>query len=102
MWADQILQGIFLGGYYALIACGLSFMFGVMRIVNLAHGSIAVLSAYVVWVVAEQWHLSPFLAMLLVLPVMAFAGWLLQRTILERACARARSRRCSPRSASRS
>ena len=85
MWADQILQGIFLGGYYALIACGLSFMFGVMRIVNLAHGSIAVLSAYVVWVVAEQWHLSPFLAMLLVLPVMAFAGWLLQRTILERA-----------------
>jgi branched-chain amino acid transport system permease protein len=84
MWADQILQGILLGGYYALIACGLSFMFGILRIVNLAHGSIAVLSAYLVWVVAEQFKISPFLALVAVLPVMAAAGWLLQRTVLER------------------
>jgi branched-chain amino acid transport system permease protein len=84
MWADQILQGVLLGGYYALIACGLSFMFGILRIVNLAHGSIAVLSAYLVWVVAEQFKISPFLALVAVLPVMAAAGWLLQRTVLER------------------
>jgi len=84
MWADQILQGVLLGGYYALIACGLSFMFGILRIVNLAHGSIAVLSAYLVWVVAEQFKISPFLALIAVLPVMAAAGWLLQRTVLER------------------
>jgi len=84
MWADQILQGVLLGGYYALIACGLSFMFGILRIVNLAHGSIAVLSAYFVWVVAEQFKISPFLALVAVLPVMAAAGWLLQRTVLER------------------
>ena len=40
---NQIIQGVLLGGYYALIACGLSFMFGVMGIINLAHGSLAVL-----------------------------------------------------------
>ena len=43
---NQLVQGVLLGGYYALIACGLSFMFSVMRIINLAHGSLAVLSAY--------------------------------------------------------
>ncbi len=84
MWFDQILQGVLLGGYYALLACGLSFMFGVMRIVNLAHGSIAVLSAFVVLSIAEAFHISPFLALVVALPIMAAAGWLLQVTILER------------------
>jgi branched-chain amino acid transport system permease protein len=84
MWFDQILQGVLLGGYYALLACGLSFMFGVMRIVNLAHGSIAVLSAFVVLSIAEAFHISPFLALVVALPIMAGAGWLLQVTILER------------------
>jgi branched-chain amino acid transport system permease protein len=84
MWAGQILQGVLLGGYYALIACGLSFMFGVMRVINLAHGSLCVLAAYLIWTVAEQWGISPFIALVAVLPVMALAGWLLQRTVLER------------------
>jgi branched-chain amino acid transport system permease protein len=84
IWADQVVQGILLGGYYALIACGLSFMFGVMRIINLAHGSIAVLAAYLVWELADRWNLSPFLALVAVVPAMAAAGWLLQRTVLER------------------
>jgi len=83
-WADQILQGVLLGAYYALIACGLSFLFGVMRIINLAHGSIAVLAAYLVLSATERWGISPFVALLLVLPVMAAAGWLLQRTVFER------------------
>jgi branched-chain amino acid transport system permease protein len=84
IWADQVVQGILLGGYYALIACGLSFMFGVMRIVNLAHGSIAVLAAYLVWELADRLNLSPFLALVAVVPAMAAAGWLLQRTVLDR------------------
>jgi branched-chain amino acid transport system permease protein len=84
MFADQILQGIFLGAYYALIACGLSFLFGVMRIINLAHGSIAVLSGYLVWSLAEHFAVSPFLALLAAVPVMAAAGYALQRTVLER------------------
>ena len=84
MFFDQILQGIFLGAYYALIACGLSFLFGVMRIINLAHGSIAVLSAFLVLSLAEHFGISPFFALLLAVPVMAAAGFVLQRTILER------------------
>jgi branched-chain amino acid transport system permease protein len=84
MWADQIFQGVLLGGYYALLACGLSFMFGVMRIVNLAHGSIAILAAYGVWLAAEQFKISPFVALLALSPVMFGAGWLLQRGVLER------------------
>lgn len=84
IWADQILQGIFLGGYYALIACGLSFMYGVMRVINLAHGSLAILAGYLVWSLADGLKISPFLALIAVLPIMAAVGWLLQRTVLER------------------
>jgi len=85
VFADQILQGVFLGAYYALIACGLSFLFGVMRIINLAHGSIAVLAAYGTFVVSDHFGWSPFVALLLVLPVVAAFGWILQRAVLERA-----------------
>jgi branched-chain amino acid transport system permease protein len=84
MWADQILQGIFLGGYYALIACGLSFMYGVLRVINLAHGSLAVVAAYLVYTIADGLKISPFLALAIVVPIMAAVGWLLQRGILER------------------
>ena len=81
---NQLIQGILLGGYYALIACGLSFMFSVMRIVNLAHGSLAVMAAYGIFVLASQYHVHPFLGLLIVLPFMAILGWLLQRFLLER------------------
>jgi branched-chain amino acid transport system permease protein len=84
IWVNQILQGALLGGYYALIACGLSFLFSVMRIINLAHGSIAVLAAYALFWFADQFQISPFYGLLIVLPLMAALGWLLQRTILER------------------
>ena len=60
IFLNQILQGVLLGGYYALIACGLSFMFGVMRIINLAHGSLAVLSAYALYVLADRLECSHF------------------------------------------
>ena len=47
-WINALVQGLLLGGQYTLLACGLSLIFGVMRIVNLAHGALAVASAYVV------------------------------------------------------
>jgi branched-chain amino acid transport system permease protein len=83
-WINSIIQGIFLGGLYALFACGLSLMFGVMRIINLAHGDLTVVGAFGVWVVATQAHLSPFIALLPVLPVMLALGYLLHRTVLAR------------------
>jgi branched-chain amino acid transport system permease protein len=81
---NALLQGILLGGYYALIASGLSFMFSVMRIINLAHGSLAVLAAFALFVLADSYGISPFLGLLIVLPAMALLGWALQRFVLER------------------
>jgi branched-chain amino acid transport system permease protein len=81
---NQILQGILLGGYYALLACGLSFMFGVMRIINLAHGSLAVVAAYGVFQLADRYDIHPFVGLMLAIPTMALVGWLLHRWVLER------------------
>lgn len=84
MWLNQLMQGILLGSYYALLACGLSFMFGVMRIINLAHGSLAVAAAYGVWMLAERYGLHPFVGLLLVVPLMGVVGWALHYLVLER------------------
>ncbi|OCJ07874.1 ABC transporter permease [Rhizobium sp. AC44/96] len=81
---DSLIQGILLGGYYAVIACGLSFMFSVMRIINLAHGSLAVAAAYGLWLLADKFGVSPIAGLAVVLPIMAAIGWALQRFILER------------------
>jgi branched-chain amino acid transport system permease protein len=81
---NQILQGMLLGGYYALLACGLSFMFGVMRIINLAHGSLAVVAAYGVYWIAERFEVHPFAALPVAVLVMALVGWVLYRLVLER------------------
>jgi branched-chain amino acid transport system permease protein len=83
-WANAVIQGIMLGGLYALLACGLSLMFGVMRIINLAHGDIAVLGAYLIWVVVDHTSVSPFMAALLILPLMLAIGYALQILLLER------------------
>ena len=60
-------------------------MFQVMRVINLAHGSLAVVSAYAVWSLSDSFDMSPFITLLAVVPVMGVAGWLLQRLVLERA-----------------
>ncbi len=59
-------------------------MFGVMRIINLAHGDLAILGASLVFVIADLTDISPFLALIVVLPLMAAIGWGLQRWMLER------------------
>jgi branched-chain amino acid transport system permease protein len=84
IWVNQVVTGFLLGGYYALLASGLSLMFGVMRIINLAHGDLAILGAFATFLVADDLGWNPFLALVLVLPAMAAFGWLLQRTMLER------------------
>ena len=81
---NAILQGIFLGAFYAVLACGLSIMFGVMRIINLAHGDLAVLGAYITFVIVDHTGASAFIAYLAALPVMIVLGYVLQLTVLER------------------
>jgi len=81
---NAVLQGVFLGAFYAVLACGLSIMFGVMRIINLAHGDVAVLGAYIIYVIVERTGLSAFAAFAVALPVMVVLGYILQLTVLER------------------
>ena len=81
-WVNTIVQGALLGGLYALFATGLSLMFGVMRIVNIAHGDLIVLAAYLALVIVESLGINPLLAMPLVVVAMFFLGYALQRWLL--------------------
>ena len=81
---NAIVQGIFLGAYYAVLACGLSIMFGVMRTINLAHGDVAVLGAYITFLIVDRTGASAFVAFAAAVPVMLVLGYVLQLTILER------------------
>jgi branched-chain amino acid transport system permease protein len=83
-WMNAIVQGVLLGGLYALFAAGLSLIFGVMGLVNVAHGDLIVLAAYMSCFAGTVLGLSPFASLLLVVPVAAVAGYLLQRGILNR------------------
>jgi branched-chain amino acid transport system permease protein len=84
IWVDTIVQGVLLGGLYALFAAGLSLVFGIMRLVNLAHGDLIVMGAYLILVVVTTLGLNPFLATLVAAPVMFLLGWLLQKVVLNR------------------
>jgi branched-chain amino acid transport system permease protein len=81
-WVNTIVQGALVGGLYALFATGLSLMFGVMRIINIAHGDFIVLSAYLAVVVIEVLGIDPLGALAVVVPVMFGIGYLLQRGLL--------------------
>lgn len=83
-WVNAILQGTLLGGLYALFAAGLSLIFGVMRLVNIAHGDLIVLAAYLGLSVTVMLGLHPLLALVIVVPVMGGFGYALQRLILNR------------------
>ena len=84
IWIDSLIQGILLGGLYALFAAGLSLVFGIMRLVNLAHGDLIVFSAYVTLAFVSLLGLHPFVAAIVAAPVMFGIGWLLQRLVLNR------------------
>lgn len=84
IWVDTIIQGILLGGLYALFAAGLSLVFGIMRLVNLAHGDLIVMGAYLILLLVTLLGLSPFLAALIAMPVMFCLGWALQKFLLNR------------------
>jgi branched-chain amino acid transport system permease protein len=83
-WVNIILQGVLVGGLYAMFAAGLSLIFGVMRLVNIAHGDLIVLAAYLALVVTETLGINPLLSLSVVVPLMAAIGYALQRGILNR------------------
>ena len=83
-WLNVILQGVLIGGLYAMFAAGLSLIFGVMRLVNIAHGDLIVLAAYVSLMATQTFGMDPLTSLLLVVPVMALIGYGLQRGLLNR------------------
>jgi branched-chain amino acid transport system permease protein len=87
-WVDTIIQGVLLGGLYALFAAGLSLIFGIMRLVNLAHGDLIVLAAFAILALATWFGFDPFLAALLAMPAMFAAGFALQHVLLNRTLGR--------------
>jgi branched-chain amino acid transport system permease protein len=87
-WVNAIIQGILIGGLYALFACGLSLMFGVMKVVNLAHGDLAVMAGYIgVGVIAVS-HMPVLWSIPVVVAAMALIGYILQRSIIQGAISR--------------
>src|SRR5215468_4379148 len=83
-WLDTVVQGILLGGLYALFATGLSLIYGVMRLVNLAHGDFSILAAFLAVVVVSVAGFNPLLALVVVVPLMALFGYVLQWLVLDR------------------
>jgi branched-chain amino acid transport system permease protein len=83
-WVNVILQGILVGGLYAMFAAGLSLIFGVMRLVNIAHGDLIVLAAYLALVTMQTLGVGPLTSLLIVVPLMALIGYGLQRFVLNR------------------
>ncbi len=84
IWLDTVVQGVLLGGLYALFATGLSLIFGVMRLVNLAHGDFSILAAFLAVLAVQGLGLNPLAALVVVAPLMAAIGYGLQRLVLNR------------------
>ena len=74
-WVDTLVQGVLLGGLYALFATGLSLIFGVMRLVNIAHGDLIVLAAYVALMATTALGVNPLVSLIVVVPAMAVIGY---------------------------
>jgi len=81
-WINTIVQGLLLGGLYALFALGLSLVFGVMRLVNIAHGDLILLAAFLAIVITSVLNLHPLLSLAILVPLMFILGYVLQRGLL--------------------
>jgi branched-chain amino acid transport system permease protein len=81
---QTIIQGLLLGGVYALAASGLTLVFGVMNVINVAHGALLILAAYLTWVIWRHTGLDPLLATVITVPVMFGLGWLIYQTMIRR------------------
>jgi len=84
VWVNAIVQGILLGGLYALFATGLSLAFGVMRFVNLAHGDLAILAAYMALSLSTGLSINPLTTLVIIVPGALVVGYLLQRLVFDR------------------
>jgi branched-chain amino acid transport system permease protein len=87
-WVNAIIQGLLTGGLYALFACGLSLMFGVMKVINLAHGDLAIVAGYIGVGVIALTHMPVLWSIPVVVVLMAIIGYILQRSLIQGALSR--------------
>jgi branched-chain amino acid transport system permease protein len=81
---QSLISGILIGGVYALIGIGLTMIFGVMRIINFAHGDLLMLGMYATFYIFTLLHIDPFLSIVLVAPLLFIWGAILQKGIINR------------------
>lgn len=85
LFLQALLSGIFAGGVYALVGAGLALVFGVLRVLNFAHGELVMLGMYVSWVLFAALGWDPYLSILVVAPLLFVWGAILQATVVQRA-----------------
>lgn len=78
-----VTSGLMLGGLYSLIAIGLTIVFGVVRIINFAHGELLMVAMYLTWLLNQWLKLDPYLAVFIVAPALFVVGVLVQRVIIQ-------------------
>lgn len=84
IWLNILIQGTLIGGFYALFACGLSLMFGVLKVINLAHGDMAVVAGYVAVFLTPHLHIPEIWSFLIVVPIFGLVGYIVQRTLIQK------------------
>jgi branched-chain amino acid transport system permease protein len=82
-WVNAIVQGILVGGLFALFACGLSLLFGTMKVINLAHGDLAVVAAFLAVELSPVTHIPVVWSFLIVVPIFVILGYVGQRTLIQ-------------------
>jgi branched-subunit amino acid ABC-type transport system permease component len=82
-WVNAVVQGILVGGLFALFACGLSLLFGTMKVINLAHGDLAVVAAFLAVELAPVTHIPVVWSFLFVVPMFLVLGYVGQRTLIQ-------------------
>jgi len=84
VFLQSVISGILVGGIYALIGIGLTIIFGVMRVINFAHGELMMLGMYATWIVFTMLGLDPFVSIVLVAPLLFLWGAFLQKVFINR------------------
>ena len=83
-FTQQVILGLLLGGIYVAVALGFSLVWGILNIVNLAHGALVIVGSYITWDLFTRWHIDPFLSLPIDALVLFVIGYALQRGVINR------------------
>ncbi len=84
LFFQAVINGVLVGGFYAVMTLGFSVIWGVMGVINLAHGEFLMVGAYMAWVLNKQYDVDPFVGLLIVIPAMFLLGYIFQRVLINR------------------